>query len=555
MALHAALVTALADDRQLALVDDLPGQRLAVARRDAESGLVAERERDRAKRLQRGAARKHSGVNRVPSAMPISSWPPLTMTVGSDETYAQIGYLRLNRDISDTIEDLRDKEELRLAGRVKFARYWSVFGATVLDLSDNLENYTILQYVDSNSRGYTTRLFACNGSIDPANPSPFALFTVQPCQQQLSDQAASGQDGFYDLYSTVKTPITLIEEKRFINTLAWNLSDEVTLKNILAYTHLLTKNGSNIFGTYFQDPTNPAREFSVGASVVNPKSPVTNQESYVAELQLQGTSFSERMIWQTGAYYETSKPDGPSGNIAASFLYCDLGSLESGDPAQFNCNDPLAGALGGVLVQEYETTYLNQAVYAQGTFDFLESLSASLGLRYTWDETEAEGIKTLYRYALSVQQTPTVTVQTPSLKSTAPTGMLTLEGILDDVAFLGTSVEARVTTVDPSLGGNEVFRDPERLDEAATFVERALTGAVPPPCSPTRPCANVLPVPTLLPMLTAGVSGMPCIMCWWAGRVDCEMVTDVDPALSPRVWPLPTWIGTRPWRFGKANVV
>jgi chromosomal replication initiation ATPase DnaA len=41
-------------------------------------------------------------------------------------------------------------------------------------------------------------------------------------------------------------------------------------------------------------------------------------------------------------------------------------------------------------------------------------------------------------------------------------------------------LEARVTTVDPSLGGDEVFRDPERLGEAAAFVERALTGAVPP---------------------------------------------------------------------------
>ncbi|MBA3526355.1 MAG: LPS-assembly protein LptD [Sphingomonas sp.] len=58
------------------------------------------------------------------------------LTIGSSETYAQIGYIRLNRNIAETVEDLRDKEELRLAGRVKFARYWSVFGATVLDLTD-----------------------------------------------------------------------------------------------------------------------------------------------------------------------------------------------------------------------------------------------------------------------------------------------------------------------------------------------------------------------------------------------------------------------------------
>ena len=62
------------------------------------------------------------------------------LIVGSDETYAQIGYLRLNRDIDPLIEDLRDREELRLAGRVKFARYWSVFGATVLDLTGKDED-------------------------------------------------------------------------------------------------------------------------------------------------------------------------------------------------------------------------------------------------------------------------------------------------------------------------------------------------------------------------------------------------------------------------------
>jgi LPS-assembly protein len=64
----------------------------------------------------------------------------IDLTVGSDQTYVQIGYLRLNRDIDPTVEDLRDREELRVAGRVKFARYWSIFGATVLDLTDKHED-------------------------------------------------------------------------------------------------------------------------------------------------------------------------------------------------------------------------------------------------------------------------------------------------------------------------------------------------------------------------------------------------------------------------------
>ena len=64
----------------------------------------------------------------------------LDLTVGTDLTYVQVGYLRLNRDISTAIEDLRDKEELRLAGRWQVHRYWSVFGSTVLDLTGEDED-------------------------------------------------------------------------------------------------------------------------------------------------------------------------------------------------------------------------------------------------------------------------------------------------------------------------------------------------------------------------------------------------------------------------------
>ena len=59
----------------------------------------------------------------------------LDFTVGTDLTYFQLGYLLLNRDISPTVEDLRDKEELRVAGRWQFHRYWSIFGSSVVDLT------------------------------------------------------------------------------------------------------------------------------------------------------------------------------------------------------------------------------------------------------------------------------------------------------------------------------------------------------------------------------------------------------------------------------------
>ncbi|KQN36860.1 organic solvent tolerance protein [Sphingomonas sp. Leaf407] len=60
-------------------------------------------------------------------------------TVGSRRTYVQVGYLRLNRDISE-LEDLQDREEIRAAGRVAFGPFWSAFASTTIDLTDRSED-------------------------------------------------------------------------------------------------------------------------------------------------------------------------------------------------------------------------------------------------------------------------------------------------------------------------------------------------------------------------------------------------------------------------------
>jgi LPS-assembly protein len=60
--------------------------------------------------------------------------------IGGRRTYATIGYLRLDRNIDPSIEDLRDREEIRFGGRIGFARYWSVFGSAVIDLTSRQED-------------------------------------------------------------------------------------------------------------------------------------------------------------------------------------------------------------------------------------------------------------------------------------------------------------------------------------------------------------------------------------------------------------------------------
>ena len=73
-------------------------------------------------------------------------------TIGSQSTYLEVGYLRLDRDINfsqlipaltPAPEDLRDREELRLSARVAFAKYWSLFGSGVFNLTNRDEDPTL----------------------------------------------------------------------------------------------------------------------------------------------------------------------------------------------------------------------------------------------------------------------------------------------------------------------------------------------------------------------------------------------------------------------------
>ena len=61
-------------------------------------------------------------------------------TLGGKNTYFEVGYLKLHRNIDESIEDLRDMSEIRVGARVQIARYWSIFGSTVVDLTTKKED-------------------------------------------------------------------------------------------------------------------------------------------------------------------------------------------------------------------------------------------------------------------------------------------------------------------------------------------------------------------------------------------------------------------------------
>lgn len=64
-------------------------------------------------------------------------------TLGDHRRYIEAGYLRLNRNIVSTFEDLQDREELRFAARTPITRTFSVFASGIVNLTDKDEDPTL----------------------------------------------------------------------------------------------------------------------------------------------------------------------------------------------------------------------------------------------------------------------------------------------------------------------------------------------------------------------------------------------------------------------------
>ncbi|ABD25334.1 organic solvent tolerance protein [Novosphingobium aromaticivorans DSM 12444] len=64
-------------------------------------------------------------------------------TLGDHRRYVEVGYLKLNRNIASTFEDLQDREELRFAARTPITRTFSVFASGIVNLTDRNEDPTL----------------------------------------------------------------------------------------------------------------------------------------------------------------------------------------------------------------------------------------------------------------------------------------------------------------------------------------------------------------------------------------------------------------------------
>ena len=299
-------------------------------------------------------------------------------------------------------------------GDMSDLNYLAARASLVVDLTDSIENYTLFTYTDSDNNGSPSSMFACNPNIVNGRRVGLATF----CDAQWAAEPTS----FYELESTMLEPSNTLKQWQGINTTTWMATDNLTVKNIIAYADLEQTTRTVVFGTDWHMPAALPGVGGLPLVFTNsdqvPGVPTNSQTSFVEEFQLQGRVGSQ-FNWQTGLYYENSKPDGWSGSQSTNQVYCP--EVPGVDPATFRCQDVLRqatffgviaqqpalalvpgiinrfGATGNVQRQLGQVEYENKAVYAQGTYSISDQFKVTAGARYTWDETTGISQQTAYR--------------------------------------------------------------------------------------------------------------------------------------------------------------
>jgi len=276
--------------------------------------------------------------------------------------------------------------------------YTAVRASAVVDITPNLENYTIASYVNSDTNGDVQKLIA---SKPPSASCPFF------CGAAVGQLAAQGS-GFYDFQQDVANPNTKLTQWQVINITTWNASDTLTFKNIASYAQLKNDLKTALFGTNFASPAIPgflpSFNYNFANSTPAPGEDTVHEATITEEFRLQGHTQDDRLTWQTGIYFEVARPLGTVGSQSPTAINCT-------DSATFQCTDiwgflfDISGQVpaaflpvhvGGVNLTEGKTSYRDAAGYAQSTFKLNDQFKLTGGIRYTSDDEVNDSLQRSY---------------------------------------------------------------------------------------------------------------------------------------------------------------
>jgi iron complex outermembrane receptor protein len=265
--------------------------------------------------------------------------------------------------------------------------YWAGRASLVIDVTPDIENYTIFTYSRSDTNGWIGKVAYVNNGTAPAN-TPAAIggsatVLVAGVKNQIATEKAAGF-GYYDVESNDPNPFVVGRQWQVINTTTWKAADTLTVKNIFSYGESKESYSSNLSGDTGVLPGLGTFPFVI--TYPGDQGPQGNERTLTEELQFQGNVMDGRLTWQAGGYLEHSDP------IGQQQQYTQIFTTPCTDVYAYKCT-PLALAGGAILFGQIGNArnnyyYRDYGLYAQGTFKFTEQLSLTAGIRNTWDYQE-----------------------------------------------------------------------------------------------------------------------------------------------------------------------
>ncbi|WHO38584.1 TonB-dependent receptor [Sphingobium sp. AP49] len=376
--------------------------------------------------------------------------------------------------------------------------YYALRASLVVDLTPDLENYTIASYTKSKNNGPIQKLVAATeGGL-----GGLAL-------EQLSRQGT----GFYDVMQQIAQPYSRTEQWQLVNTTTWQASDTLTIKNIVSYAQLKQKMNAPLFGTDFEvnfGAINPLLAplgtyhlpFTTVTSIAGLNT--ANQSTFTEELQLQGRSSDGKLSWQAGGYLEVSEPLGYSGSQSPFLASCiDSSMFQCTDPLGFLSNlDPTIPAVakpihaGTVNYTMGRTNFHNVGLYAQATYALTDQFKLTGGFRYTWDHSRNTSDQRTYLLAYPPNYGPFNPVQpfrctNPQAatnncvshyyqSSEKPTWLIDLDynPIQDVLLYAKYARGYRAGTIAPNITAPLNIVKPEKVDSYEVGLKTSFSGAV-----------------------------------------------------------------------------
>ena len=280
--------------------------------------------------------------------------------------------------------------------------YWAARASLIVDVTPDLENYTIFNWSKSDTNGYLGKYAYCNrGTVAGSDGNSGTALASRAANCTEFDRQAAAGYGYYDVANNNTSPFIKSEIWQVINTTTWKASDTLTVKNIFSYGVSKESYSFNLQGDNIPRPfviTNPG---PAGGGVQG------HQWTMTDELQLQGHTGDDKLVWQVGGYFEHSQPKSLQTQYTAILSDC----TSPQKVYTFTCT-----ATGNIGIAHNMYYYKNYGLYAQATYKLTDQFSLTAGIRNTWDRQRenADNITvvpsvagpTAYRCSRAVTPTP-----------------------------------------------------------------------------------------------------------------------------------------------------